>query len=54
MLPSGSISATHIWKRFHADRRTERFKQRFRDAIGGSTEAIYEEKIEHRHHDDDA
>ena len=29
-------------KRFRSERRTERFKNRFRDAIGGTTNAAYE------------
>jgi hypothetical protein len=33
-------------ERFRADRRTERFKERLRDLIGGSTEATYLEKID--------
>jgi hypothetical protein len=32
-------------ERFHADRRTERFKQRFRDIVGGATEQEYEAKL---------
>jgi hypothetical protein len=32
-------------ERFHADRRTERFKQRFRDIVGGTTEQEYEAKL---------
>jgi hypothetical protein len=32
--------------RFAADRRTERFKEGFRDVVGGSTEEIYVAKIE--------
>jgi hypothetical protein len=31
--------------RFHADRRTERFKQRFRDIVGGETQQVYEAKL---------
>jgi hypothetical protein len=31
-------------QRFRPDRRTERFKQRFRDIVGGETEAVYEAK----------
>jgi hypothetical protein len=31
--------------RFHPDRRTERFKQRFRDLVGGATEEEYEAKL---------
>jgi hypothetical protein len=31
-------------QRFRPDRRTERFKQRFRDVVGGETEAVYEAK----------
>jgi hypothetical protein len=31
-------------ERFRPDRRTERFKQRFRDVVGGETEAVYEAK----------
>jgi hypothetical protein len=34
--------------RFRADRRTERFKQWFRDAVGGSTEQAYEAKLAER------
>jgi hypothetical protein len=32
-------------ERFAAGRRTERFKERFRDAIGGETEEVYEAKL---------
>jgi len=32
--------------RFRPDRRTERFKQRFRDIVGGATEQEYEAKLE--------
>ena len=32
-------------QRFRADRRTERFKQRFRDVVGGKTEQAYEAKL---------
>jgi len=32
-------------QRFHPDRRTERFKQRFRDVVGGATEQEYEAKL---------
>jgi hypothetical protein len=31
--------------RFHPDRRTERFKQRFRDLVGGETQQVYEAKL---------
>jgi hypothetical protein len=31
--------------RFHPDRRTERFKQRFRDLVGGATEQEYQAKL---------
>jgi hypothetical protein len=31
--------------RFHPGRRTERFKQRFRDVVGGETEQVYEAKL---------
>lgn len=34
--------------RFHPDRRTERVKERLRDAIGGSTEQEYEAKVARR------
>jgi hypothetical protein len=34
--------------RFRPDRRTERFKERLRDILGGSTEAIYEAKLADR------
>ena len=34
-------------ERFRPDRRTERFKQRFRDIVGGATEEEYEAKIAH-------
>lgn len=32
-------------ERFHAGRRTERFKQRFRDVVGGATEQEYQAKL---------
>jgi hypothetical protein len=32
-------------RRFRADRRTERFKQRFRDVVGGETEETYQAKL---------
>ena len=32
-------------ERFRPDRRTERFKQRFRDVVGGATEEEYEAKL---------
>jgi hypothetical protein len=32
-------------RRFRPDRRTERFKQRFRDIVGGQTEEAYEAKL---------
>jgi hypothetical protein len=32
-------------QRFRPDRRTERFKQRFRDLVGGQTEQVYEAKL---------
>jgi hypothetical protein len=32
--------------RFRPDRRTERFKERFRDVIGGATEEVYDAKLE--------
>jgi hypothetical protein len=32
-------------ERFRPDRRTERFKQRFRDLVGGQTEGVYEAKL---------
>jgi hypothetical protein len=35
-------------QRFRADRRTERFKERFRDAIGGETQAAYQAKLAQR------
>lgn len=35
-------------QRFHAGRRTERFKEGFRDAVGGTTEEAYEAKLAHR------
>lgn len=35
-------------RRFRVDRRTERFKERLRDAVGGSTEREYLAKIEPR------
>ena len=31
--------------RFHPDRRTERFKQRFRDIVGGETQQVYDAKL---------
>jgi uncharacterized protein YbjQ (UPF0145 family) len=31
--------------RFHPDRRTERFKQRFRDIVGGETQQAYEARL---------
>jgi hypothetical protein len=34
-------------ERFRPDRRTERFKQRFRDLVGGQTEQDYEAKLAH-------
>ena len=34
--------------RFHADRRTERVKERLRDAVGGETQADYEAKLRQR------
>lgn len=34
--------------RFRADRRTERFKNKLRDAIGGTTTEVYEETLERR------
>ena len=34
--------------RFHADRRTERLKERLRDAVGGETQAAYEAKLRQR------
>ena len=33
-------------ERFPPDRRTERFKERIRDAVGGSTEEVYTAKLE--------
>jgi hypothetical protein len=40
-------------ERFRPDRRTERFKERFRDAIGGSTTEVFEAKLaERRAHED--
>lgn len=35
-------------RRFRPDRRTERFKERLRDLVGGSTEEEYRAKIERR------
>jgi hypothetical protein len=35
-------------KRFRPDRRTERFKQRFRDIVGGATEQEYQAKLAQR------
>jgi hypothetical protein len=35
-------------QRFHPGRRTDRVKERLRDAIGGSTEEEYLEKVERR------
>lgn len=32
-------------RRFHPDRRTERFKQRFRDLVGGETQQQYEARL---------
>jgi hypothetical protein len=32
-------------QRFAPERRTQRFKERFRDAVGGSTEEVYEAKL---------
>jgi hypothetical protein len=32
-------------ERFRPDRRTERFKQRFRDLVGGQTEQVYEARL---------
>jgi hypothetical protein len=32
-------------QRFRADRRTERFKERFRDAVGGAPTEVYERKL---------
>jgi hypothetical protein len=32
-------------ERFRPERRTERFKQRFRDLVGGQTEQVYEAKL---------
>jgi hypothetical protein len=34
--------------RFRADRRTERVKERFRDAVGGETQAAYQAKLARR------
>jgi hypothetical protein len=34
--------------RFPSHRRTERFKERFRDAIGGETDAVYQAKLAER------
>jgi hypothetical protein len=36
---------TRAQERFRPDRRTERFKQRFRDVVGGATEQEYEAKL---------
>jgi hypothetical protein len=36
---------TKAEQRFRPDRRTERFKQRFRDIVGGTTEQQYEAKL---------
>jgi hypothetical protein len=35
-------------RRFRPDRRTERFKQRFRDLVGGTTEDVYSAKLAER------
>lgn len=35
-------------QRFRANRRTERFKERFRDAVGGETQAAYQAKLAQR------
>jgi hypothetical protein len=35
-------------QRFGADRRTERFKERFRDMVGGETQAAYQAKLTQR------
>jgi hypothetical protein len=35
-------------QRFRRDRRTERFKESFRDAVGGSTEDVYQAKLAQR------
>jgi hypothetical protein len=35
-------------QRFRADRRTERFKERFRDMVGGETQAAYQAKLTQR------
>lgn len=35
-------------QRFRADRRTERFKERFRDVVGGETQAAYQAKVAER------
>jgi hypothetical protein len=32
-------------QRFPVERRTERFKERFRDAVGGETDAVYRAKL---------
>jgi hypothetical protein len=32
-------------ERFRCDRRTERFKERFRDAVGGETQEVFEAKL---------
>jgi hypothetical protein len=39
---------TRAEQRFRPERRTERFKQRFRDVVGGSTEDEYEAKLAQR------
>ncbi len=43
--PKKQVKAQH---RFRSERRTERFKNKLRDAIGGSTSEVYERKIERR------
>jgi len=35
-------------QRFRADRRTERFKERFRDTVGGETQAAYQARLTQR------
>lgn len=35
-------------ERFRPDRRTERFKERFRDAVGGTTTEVFEAKVAER------
>ncbi|MEA2439981.1 MAG: hypothetical protein QOH76_1405 [Thermoleophilaceae bacterium] len=35
-------------QRFGPERRTERFKERFRDAVGGETDAVYQAKLAER------